>query len=390
MSKSKMYEKYQLKSGKWMWHVHAYLGTDSRTGQAKYFDRRGFASKADAVQALNAAKADFQRGLDIRAGNQSPTLQQVYEEWLPTYADGNKRSTVFHAKSVWRLRIQQQLGAYYVSAITPLDCRKWINESAKKYVSVQQGRSILKQVLDDAVAMGYISHNPMQSIHLPRNRKKSNRPKINWFELDELKRFTAETERRFFLDTSPLLLSARSCAALLVIMATGCREGEIRALRWPDVDFDTGKIEIVKTMTYTETGDDVGTTKSDAGVRTVYIGGAALHVLREWRKACFAFGVMRVDNFIFAKPTNPKVTVSASTLQGEMDLIMSRLELHRITLHGLRHTKITLLSADGARIEDIAAIVGHANAQFTLSHYVHSTKPGTEAAEQKFQELISL
>lgn len=117
---------------------------------------------------------------------------------------------------------------------------------------------------------------------------------------------------------------------------------------------------------------------------------SSLQTLRGWRVKCFEAGVIQQDRFIFAKWTALSTPPSAAVIGRRMDEIMEMAKVHRITTHGLRHTKATLLSEADVKPADLAAILGHANAQFTYTHYVHATEKATQEAEAKFAALTNL
>ena len=54
-----------------------------------------------------------------------------------------------------------------------------------------------------------------------------------------------------------------------VLLATGCRFGEVVALEWSDIDLENGTISINKN--YSRLLKLIGTPKSKAGVRTISI-----------------------------------------------------------------------------------------------------------------------
>jgi integrase len=50
---------------------------------------------------------------------------------------------------------------------------------------------------------------------------------------------------------------------LVLAAATGCRRGELLALQWPDLDFETGMLSVSKSLEQTRAGLRVKCTKSD-------------------------------------------------------------------------------------------------------------------------------
>lgn len=65
-------------------------------------------------------------------------------------------------------------------------------------------------------------------------------------------------------------------------------------------------------------------------------------------------------------------------------------ELHRITIHGLRHTHASLLFEAGASIKEVQERLGHSDIQMTMNIYTHVTDTLKEKTAQKFQKYIEL
>lgn len=56
--------------------------------------------------------------------------------------------------------------------------------------------------------------------------------------------------------------------------------------------------------------------------------------------------------------------------------------------HELRHSSVSLLSASGLRLEDVAAIVGHASIRMTAEVYRHHVQPTITAGKAAMDELL--
>ncbi|TVV24630.1 tyrosine-type recombinase/integrase [Weissella cibaria] len=60
---------------------------------------------------------------------------------------------------------------------------------------------------------------------------------------------------------------------------------------------------------------------------------------------------------------------------------LTRLDIHRITFHQLRHSHVTFLMYHDVDIAYISKRLGHSNIQVTLNNYAHMVKE--KEAEQK-------
>jgi integrase len=63
--------------------------------------------------------------------------------------------------------------------------------------------------------------------------------------------------------------------------------------------------------------------------------------------------------------------------------MIKRCGAHRISFHGLRHTHISHLLADGIDIKTVSERAGHSSASITLDVYSHVLEKTQELAAQK-------
>ena len=63
--------------------------------------------------------------------------------------------------------------------------------------------------------------------------------------------------------------------------------------------------------------------------------------------------------------------------------MVARANIQRVTFHGLRHTHISHLLADGIDIKTVSERAGHASASITLDVYSHVLEEAQELAAQK-------
>ena len=124
------------------------------------------------------------------------------------------------------------LGEYYVDAIRPVDIRSWLLRLNNRYApSVCNGcPRILRQVLDELVEDELLRSNParrVRALHEPRTLGARGQV-LTHGELGGLLRAADELYKDGQI--APDVLRLLKCAAW-----TGCRKGELLALRWDDL-----------------------------------------------------------------------------------------------------------------------------------------------------------
>lgn len=149
----------------------------------------------------------------------------------------------------------------------------------------------------------------------------------------------------------------------------GLRRGELRALRWQDVDLKAGVIHVQHGW------DDVKgeqAPKSRAGVRDVPIIPRLAEHLRAHQQTtgrmagALVFGRTAADPF------------ATSSVHRRAVKAWKAAKLAPVGLHLARHTCVSFMAAAGVPITDAQAHAGHSDPRTTQSIYTH-TLPGAEA-----------
>jgi integrase len=185
-------------------------------------------------------------------------------------------------------------------------------------------------------------------------------------------------------------VSGTNLFPLFVLAAsTGCRRGELLALEWQDVDFQTGMITISKSLEQTRSGLRVKSTKSGRA-RRFPLPAVALRVLEEYR---------RNQSLEKCRQRSKAIDLVFSNSEGDYhkpDQISSRVSevtakagLRGTSLHSLRHGHASQLLSEGVPIPTVSKRLGHANPAITLKLYSHALESDELAAAQHWDDAFS-
>lgn len=142
---------------------------------------------------------------------------------------------------------------------------------------------------------------------------------------------------------------------LLLALLMGLRRGEVCGLRWQDVDFQQGVINVCNQRQRMATGAIVDCPpKSLSSVRSLPIPPSLLPLLRARRQ---------LAGYV--------CTLSPSGLDAAHRAIVRRLALPYIPLHGLRHSMATACIRHGGDMRSLQSVLGHANYATTANRYTH-------------------
>ena len=139
-------------------------------------------------------------------------------------------------------------------------------------------------------------------------------------------------------------------------MYAGLRLGELRALRWEDVDLAEGVIHVRRS--YDREGDV--TPKSEAGHRDVPIAAVLHDVLAEHKANA-------TSNQVF--PGERARSFAPGALYKRARRAWGERELNPITLHECRHTFASLMIAAGISAKALSTYMGHSSIAITYDRY---------------------
>jgi integrase len=223
--------------------------------------------------------------------------------------------------------------------------------------SIYRLHAFLGAAFKRAVRYKLVTANPMASVEPPP------RPPA------EIHPPTAEQVRALIAAArTPLCALAYSLAA-----ATGARRGELVGLRWGDIDFDAGRISIVRSLAYTPgVGIHERPTKTGAkGRRVLTVDGDTMGLLATRRDA-YPSGEWVLSPLGGIDPWSPLALSRAF----ERDLAAAGEA--GFTFHSLRHFSATRLLSAGVDPWIVSRRLGHTTPSTTLSTYAHWI-PGTDA-----------
>ena len=213
-----------------------------------------------------------------------------------------------------------------------------------------------------AVEDDILGKNPAMgiSIKIPPAKKKV----INSNEANILLRIAKECNHRFYYHWTFALF-------------TGMRNGELYALRWPDIDFETGLISVTKQWT---SKDGLHSTKSNSN-RVVPISKELKKLLLElkskggFRERLFEGmnnakkypeghperGPLEIDDFVLPRLREWRHGIQSKILSA----FCQQLGIEEVKFHDLRATFITNMLAQGVPLVKVMAIVGHSEMSTT-------------------------
>jgi hypothetical protein len=162
-------------------------------------------------------------------------------------------------------------------------------------------------------------------------------------------------------------------------LRTGLRRGELLALRWRDVDADTGILRVTGTLQPVPQGAEpiVAEPKSRSSRRSISVDTSLAAMLRQHKRLQAAHqaaaGAEWFDgDFIFTNDLGRPI--APMTLLRDWYLLLESIGLPRVPFHTARHTAATLMLSSGVSPRVAAERLGHSTVSITLDRYSHVTE----------------
>ncbi|MBI3974021.1 MAG: site-specific integrase [Chloroflexi bacterium] len=322
--------------------------------------------------------AEYEAGTLPSRDAERETVGAYLDRWLVA-----KRGTI--EPQSWRrhennvnLHIKPAVGTIKLSALQPDHLRAlYAGKVAEGYSprTVKYIHTSIHQALEQAVDDG----------RLPRNvAARVKTPKLGHHEVQAL---TPIEMKRLFEISAEHRLAALSVTAFYL----GCREGELLALMWSDIDWKARTATVQRNLVSTQNGAPAfSSPKTRAGVRTIPIPATALRAPQDHRdrqriERKSAGAAYRDHGLVFCTPYGtPLVARNVIRL---FESFRGRIGLPAtVTFHALRHTAASMRLAAGVSLPEVAQILGHATPQVTATIYAHmigrSTHQSAELMEQ--------
>lgn len=379
--------KRKYRSGRVVWSYSVDIGVDGNGNRVRE-SKSGFKRQGDAEEALRKVLYQLDSGEKI---NPAPTtFAELLENWFREYAERH-----CSLKTVERYRqladyILPHIGAVKLTDLSPLILQRTFNEikdrgghyrttKERRPLSVKTIRniaSVIHSALETAIEWNLIKTNPCTKKTVPRLKARQQGTAL-----------------------SPEQVSWYSDAArahglyefLAVGAATGCRRGELLALTWSDVDFETPCLKISKSLEQTKLGLRVKATKTDKP-RNIPLPASTVQILRDLRaKQEQSRGYFRTDyridlDLVFCRPSGDHL--KPDSISAKASLIAKQAGLDKSNLHTLRHSYGSLLLSAGVPLPTVSKLLGRSSTFVTATIYSHAIPKDEAAAAETWDAIV--
>ncbi len=318
-------------------------------------------TRKEVQEKMKVALHEQQQGTLITAPQQ--TLKSYLEHWLEDVHKPSIRiSTYVKYKKLMNGHIIPALGHIKLQKLTPQQVQRFYTDKLKQGAApkmVSNIHGVLHKALDNAVKWSLIARNVCDAVSPPRVPKT---------EKQVLTKQQAHTLLEY-------VKKHRLEAILVLAVTTGMRRGEILALRWRDVSFEDGSIQVRRTVDYIpHYGYVENEPKTARGRRKIMLPSFVINILKahrlqqieakskvgpDWIEKDLVFCGIHGDYF------NPNYLLRV------FKRVLVDAGLPHMRFHDLRHSAATILLSMNIHPKVVQEVLGHSTINMTLDTYSH-------------------
>jgi integrase len=359
----------------------------------------GYKTKTDAQRALREFLHKLDNGADPFP--EEIRLRSYAETWLKNKRQERRGTTVDRYESLLRLHVLPFIGDRMMHRVTVGDVQNIFESMEAKGAapaSIRQVRAVLSNIFKFAMNenVALVVRNPAKAATPPKAR-----------DNDELEVPSAS-------DLAKLMMVSKTGVweiPLLISCTTGARRSEVLAIRWKDVDLDSGRLTIRRGL-QKASGQARSTKfekpKSQRSTRDIDLAPAVIARLKIHKQEQAARRLMLGP----AWHQDFDLAMERQQAGQEFDLVCERGDGHplypdsfseafkrlankaglspRLRLHDVRHGVATLMLAGDIHPGIASAMLGHASPAFTMRRYQHVLPGMTEKASNFVADALGL
>ena len=184
----------------------------------------------------------------------------------------------------------------------------------------------------------------------------------------------------------------RAKTAILILLLTGMRRGELVGLEWKDIDYDKNTISISRTGAYCKSlGIYTKEPKTAGSIRIITVSEIVIKQLKEYQewynsnKANWGDRWIDSGRLFVQEHGEP---ICPSTIRFWLNKLLTENGMPHITVHSLRHTNITMQIAAGVPLVTVAGRAGHSRTSTTTDIYSHFIKSSDQYAAEVLEDIF--
>lgn len=343
-------------------------------------------SRKEVQQQLTKALHEQQQGTLVTTPQQQ--VGQFLTRWLEdTHRQSIRLRTYERYEEIVRLHLVPGIGHHQLQKLAPQHLQAFYAQKLGEGLStttVASFHNVLHKALQMAVRWNLVARNVCDLVTPPRRRR---------FEIQPLSPEQAQQ----------LLAAARGhrLEALFVLaLCTGMRRGELMGLKWRDLTFTTGTLQVRRILTRVprkarKTGGPAyaeAEPKTEKGRRSILLPSLALealkgHRVRQLAEKLKAGPAWQEHDYVFCTTVGTHLNPTRDMLD-LLKQLLNKAGLLDIRFHDLRHSLATAVLGLGTNPKIVQEVLGHAAISMTMDIYSHVLPTMQQEAMSRLNEAL--
>lgn len=352
-------------------YYESVLLPDGKVGSTRRSVVLGFVSEVGKKKQARLIADSILRRLNL--GHHRPqsvrTLAEfALNDWAPTVLPTLKYSTQRNYSYLLEGHILPVMGERRLCDLSREEVQAFLTAKSKAglaWETVSHMKHVLSKMLAAAVEWHYTTDNVATLAKLPRRQPG---PPQQFLTEEQVRRLLA-------------ILSEPCRTIVLTLLFTGCRIGEVLALRWKHLDLEHGVLHVREGVYRGR----FGTPKTPASIGDLPLGPELVAALCRHRER--TGGNPQPHGLVFANRKGGPLDAH-NLLWRELYPALDRAGVPRVSWHSLRHTHATLLNAQGESIKTIQTQLRHSSARVTLETYTHVIPQQQRNAVERLERFV--
>jgi integrase len=367
--------------------AHSYEASVMIDGKRIYKNAK---TASEAKQKLKEAIEKCKKGETV---TRTSRLNVALAAYLQDIKRSKVKATTFdRAESIFEYHIKdEKLGRMQIGIITARDIQEHLTAQCKLGLSVSSIKKIynlLGEFFRYATATRAILCNPMALVEMPHPSNFQHDTKdIEVLTVDEMLR-VIEVAEHIGENGKP---DYRYGEAIVLLLLTGLRSGELRGLSLNDISLSDKVMHIHQNIVYAKDREKggiqyiVGDVKTKKSNRNVPLNDRALLAIQRMMETTYN----KDTGYLVCTATGKIVT--HSHLSRCYSAILKRAGVRHMGLHSTRHTFATVVlkdAEDKGQIKEVSELLGHAQVSTTYEYYIKSSDDDKRKLVKQIDRLL--
>jgi integrase len=348
---------YQRSDGRWAASISL------EDGKRKTFYGK---TRREVQEQLKTALHEQQKGLLVTGPQQK--VGQFLTHWLENVHKQSIRSRTYERyEEIVRLHLVPGIGHHQLQKLSPQHLQSFYTKKLEEGLStttVISFHNVLHKALETAVRWNLLPRNICDLVSPPRRKR---------FEIQPLG----------IEQVQQLLAAARDHrleALFILALASGLRRGELIGLKWQDINFLTGTLQVRRILTRVPSklpgkGYVEAEPKTEKGRRSILLPPFVIEALKQHRVKQLASklkagSAWQDHDYVFCTSIGTHLNPTRDVLD-QLKALLKKAGLPDIRFHDLRHSSATMLLGMGVHPKIVQEILGHSQISMTMDTYSH-------------------